>query len=68
MIDAWQLVGTWRMLSWKREFADTGEVVDALGPDPIGYLSYCADGRAHAIVVRRERAATERPTHGRREN
>src|SRR5215472_13379286 len=55
MTDASQLVGTWRMLSWKREFADTGEVVDALGPDPIGYLSYGADGRVRAIVVRRER-------------
>ena len=55
MIDASQLVGTYAVLSWKREFADTGEAVDALGPVPIGYLSYGADGRVHAIVVRRDR-------------
>jgi hypothetical protein len=54
MIDTSQLVGTGRMLSWKGEFADTGEVVDALGPDPIGYVSYGA-GRVQVIVVRRDR-------------
>ena len=55
MMDASQLIGTWQMQSWKREFLDTGELVDALGPDPIGYVSYGADGRVHAIVVRRDR-------------
>jgi hypothetical protein len=48
------------MLSWKREFTDTGEVVDALGPDPIGYISYGSDGRVHAIVVRRDRQQPRR--------
>jgi hypothetical protein len=45
MHDQSQLVGTWRMLTWNREFADTGERADALGADPVGFVSYGADGR-----------------------
>ncbi|HUE46129.1 MAG TPA: lipocalin-like domain-containing protein, partial [Aestuariivirgaceae bacterium] len=40
---------------WQREIVATGERVDALGADPVGYLSYGEDGRMSAIVVRRER-------------
>jgi hypothetical protein len=50
-----QLVGTWRMLTWRREFADTGKRIDALGTDPVGFVSYGADGRVHAILVKRDR-------------
>lgn len=57
MSDFSPLVGTWVMRSWKKEFEDTGEVVDAHGPDPMGFVTYSADGRVHAIVVRRNRAA-----------
>ncbi len=28
MIDAAAVVGTWRMLSWKREFVETGEQIE----------------------------------------
>ena len=31
--------------------------LDALGPDPVGYISYGPDGRMHAIVVARDRTA-----------
>jgi hypothetical protein len=55
MHDPSQLVGTWRMLTWRREFSDTGEQIDALGADPVGFVSYGADGRVHAIVVKRDR-------------
>jgi Lipocalin-like domain len=55
MNDPSQLIGTWRMLTWHREFADTGERVDALGADPVGFISYGADGRVNALVVRRDR-------------
>jgi hypothetical protein len=55
MIDASMVVGTWRMLSWKREFVETGDQIDSLGPDPIGFVTYTADGRVHAIVVRNDR-------------
>jgi hypothetical protein len=49
------LLGTWRMISWKREFTATGETLDALGPDPIGVINYGADGRVYAHIVSRHR-------------
>ncbi|CAN7502704.1 lipocalin-like domain-containing protein [Rhizobium sp. LjRoot98] len=51
------LLGTWRMLSWKRTFITTGEVADAMGADPVGYICYHADGRMMALVVNRHRPA-----------
>ncbi len=60
MHDQSQLVGTWHMLSWRREFVDTGEWINALGPNPVGFVSYGADGRVHAIVVKRDRASPAR--------
>ena len=44
------LLGTWKMLSWTRMTVATGEVKDALGPDPIGYIAFHADGRMKAYV------------------
>jgi hypothetical protein len=55
MHDRSQLIGTWRMLTWYREFEDTGERLDGLGADPVGFVSYGADGRVHAIVLKRDR-------------
>ena len=49
------LLGSWRMLSWTRTATATGETTDALGPDPIGYIAYHADGRMMASVFRRDR-------------
>ena len=59
MADLKDLLGTWTMLSWKKENIATGETVDAHGPDPVGYITYGADGRMHAIIVRRDRPAPE---------
>jgi len=56
MPDTAGLLGTWRMLSWTRTSVTTGEVRDALGPDPLGYIAYHADGRMMAYVERRGRA------------
>jgi hypothetical protein len=50
------LLGTWKMLAWKREIVATGERIDVLGPDPVGFINYGADGRFYAIVVGRDRA------------
>jgi hypothetical protein len=50
-----QLLGTWRMLAWRREVVSTGEVSDALGPEPRGFLTYTADARVMVLVVRRDR-------------
>lgn len=49
------LVGSWRMKSWTREVVATGVVTDAMGPDPVGYIAYHADGRMMATVFRRDR-------------
>ena len=49
----------WAPLSWKKETIATGETVDVLGPDPVGYITYGADGRMHVIGVRRDRPAPE---------
>jgi hypothetical protein len=62
--DLKDLLGTWAPLSWKKETIATGETVDVLGPDPVGYITYGADGRMHAIIVCKDRPAPEtlRPT------
>jgi hypothetical protein len=49
------LLGTWKMVSWKREIIATGEKVDVLGPDPVGFINYGLDGRFYAIVIRKNR-------------
>ena len=59
MAEPKDLLGTWRMLSWKKKTVSSGETVDAHGPNPVGYITYGADGRMHAIVVRRDRPAPE---------
>lgn len=55
VLDKSYLLGSWRMNSWTRKSVETGEVTDALGPKPIGYIAYHADGRMMATVFRRDR-------------
>lgn len=50
------IVGTWRMLSWKRSLVPSGEQSDALGPNPFGYINYAPDGRLMVFVLRNARA------------
>ncbi len=57
MADEIELIGTWRMDAWTRTSVETGETTDALGPGPIGYIAYHADGRMMATVFRRDRPA-----------
>jgi hypothetical protein len=47
-----QILGTWRMLSWKRILVASGEESDALGPDPFGYINYSPDGRLMVFVLK----------------
>lgn len=54
------LLGTWKMLSWYREFLDTGEKIDALGPDPVGYITWGADGRVMTVITAKDRKAPTR--------
>ncbi|MHA3977159.1 lipocalin-like domain-containing protein [Halovulum sp. GXIMD14794] len=49
------LLGSWRMISWTREAVATGQVTDAQGPAPVGYIAYHADGRMMATVFQRDR-------------
>ncbi|MGO4668114.1 lipocalin-like domain-containing protein [Bosea sp. 2YAB26] len=55
MADAEALLGTWKMISWTREAVATGVVTDAMGSDPVGYISYQPDGRMMALVLDRNR-------------
>jgi hypothetical protein len=32
-----------------------GERIDSLGADPVGFVNYGADGRVHAIVLKKDR-------------
>jgi hypothetical protein len=44
------LVGTWKLVS-ARQTNDKGEVRDVYGPNPIGFLTYTADGRMSVIMA-----------------
>lgn len=50
-----KVIGTWRMLSWKRRLVDSGVETDALGPNPSGYISYAPDGRLMVFVLKSSR-------------
>jgi hypothetical protein len=45
------VVGTWRLKSFFREIAGTGERYNQLGENPHGFLGYSSDGRMYAILV-----------------
>ena len=49
------IIGTWRMLSWRRLVVGTNEQTDALGPNPFGYINYAPDGRLMVFVLKGER-------------
>lgn len=50
-----ELSGTWKMVWWTKEDVASGACSDAPGPDPVGYISYGADGRVMVLVVSRTR-------------
>ena len=45
------LLGTWKLKSYVREVAATGERYNERGEHPNGYLNYSADGRMYAIIT-----------------
>ncbi len=51
------LIGTWKLKSYVREVAATGERYNERGEHPNGYLSYAPDGRMYAIITWGDRAA-----------
>ncbi|MFX1766024.1 lipocalin-like domain-containing protein [Paraburkholderia sp. A1RI-2L] len=60
-----KILGTWRMHAWTRRVVDTGELTDALGPHPFGFINYSADGRVMVFVLKSGRLvpASSRPTN-----
>ena len=46
-----QLLGTWKLKSFVREVAATGERYNQMGEHPDEYLTYAADGRMLAVFV-----------------
>jgi hypothetical protein len=50
------LIGTWKLKSYMREIAATGERYNERGEHPAGYLSYAPDGRMNAIITWENRA------------
>jgi hypothetical protein len=55
------IVGTWRLKSFVREVAATGQRYDEFGEHPDGYISYLPDGRMHAILVTNSRPKPAAP-------
>lgn len=49
------ILGTWKLKSFVREVAGTGEKIDDFGKHPDGYISYSADGRMYAILTSENR-------------
>ena len=45
------LLGTWRLISFVREVAGTGERYNQMGEHPDGYINYAADGRMLVFLV-----------------
>jgi hypothetical protein len=52
------LIGTWRLRSWKNKASD-GSVVDPLDEDPVGYIFYRPDGYMSVEIM----AAHRTPYH-----
>ena len=49
--DPKDLIGAWRLKSFVREVAGTGERYDQLGPHPDGVLTYSEDGRVYVLFT-----------------
>ena len=59
-MQAEQLIGTWRLRSW-RNIASDGSIVDPLGEDPVGYIFYNRDGYMSVEIMAADRAPYRRP-------
>jgi hypothetical protein len=45
------VLGTWKLRSYTRKDAETGELSNPLGVHPVGYINYSPDGRMMGILV-----------------
>jgi ribosomal protein L31 len=55
------LTGRWNLTEFKREFSDTREVIDVMGPSPSGTLSVSDDGYVVVLITAAGRAAETPP-------
>jgi hypothetical protein len=58
--NARRFIGTWKLVSASRVEHPSGVKVDQLGANPAGFLSYGADGRMLALLVRGDSNRPER--------
>ena len=56
------LLGTWKLVS-ATHTTDKGDVKDAFGPNPIGFITYTTDGRMMAIITYSGRKPLSVPDH-----
>src|SRR5215467_9456807 len=54
-----EIVGTWKIVSSTRKLLDIGEVENAWGKNPKGYITYSKDGRMMFIAVFDQRPKPE---------
>ena len=45
------LIGTWKLIAAVREEISSGTKTEFLGPNPVGYINYGADGRMLVLTV-----------------
>jgi hypothetical protein len=46
-----RLIGTWKLITAVREEISSGTKTEFLGPNPVGYINYGADGRMLVLTV-----------------
>jgi Lipocalin-like domain len=46
-----ELYGTWKLASMQRRIVDTGQTLDAFGPNPRGFLMYSEGGRMIVLLT-----------------
>src|SRR2546426_2983506 len=55
------LLGTWKLIAAVREEIFSGTKTEFLGPNPVGYINYGADGRVLVLTVASGRRNPPRP-------
>jgi hypothetical protein len=51
-----EIKGTWKLASMQRKIVETGQTLDAFGPNPRGYLMYGQAGRMIVLIATSNRA------------
>jgi hypothetical protein len=54
-----ELYGTWKLASMQRRIVETGQTLDAFGPNPRGFLMYGQAGRMMVLIAMSNRPKPE---------